>query len=154
MLNHPPQPSIIVCVCVFADIRHGVCEVVRKERGCATTLITLTLHNCTWTHTVFIRACLNISMRLHMSTNRNANKHLEQSTWKAISLNQCDSYTSLVLTTISNPCETVDYACKFSCLQTDGFCCVSFYLLQLNVNHYLVYSSLQRNTAVLYQPEL
>ena len=24
------------------------------------------------------------------------------------------------VTAISNPCESVDYACKFSCLQTDG----------------------------------
>lgn len=32
------------------------------------------------------------------------------------------------------------------CLQkNDGFCCVSSYLLQLNMIHYLVYSSFQRN---------
>ena len=56
-------------------------------------------------------------------------------------------------TDVSVPCETDDYACKFICLQTDGLCCVSFYRLQLNVNHDLVYRnfSSEKKTSVVFK---
>ena len=64
MLNHPPQPSIIVSVCASADRRRGQCEEVRKrtregEGGVCNNLNnTLTLHNNTITHTV-IHMCMS-----------------------------------------------------------------------------------------------
>jgi len=50
---------------------------------------------------------------------------------------------------IHNPRQTVIKACKCICLQNEGFCCLPFYLLQLNVNHYLANSGFQRNIWVL-----
>lgn len=76
-------------------------------------------------------------MRLHTSTNR----------YTLRTTNMKGNVTEpLCIIHISNPCETVHYACKFY-LSTNWWIllCV-FNLLQLNVNHYVVYSSFQRNT--------
>lgn len=147
MLSHPPQPFIIVCmcacVCVFTDRSQRARE-RDNERGCATTLTHLH-YTITQTHTVC--ACLNASMNLHTSTNRYTNKHWLMYVNGNVTELVCTTHTSGV-SSISNPCETVDYSCKFSCLQT-AFA-MSFYLLQLNVNHYLVYSCFQRDVCELF----
>lgn len=115
-----------------------------NERVCATTLTHLH-YTITQTHTVC--ACLNTSMSLHTSTNRYTNKHWPVYVNGNVSELVCTTHTSGV-SSISNPCETVDYSCKFSCLHT-AFA-MSFYLPQLNVNHYFVYSWFQRNNCELF----
>lgn len=131
MLSHPPQPSITVCACAHVCLQIGGEGCVRQRgegtrRGLRNNLDALNItHKYTHKHTC-ICACT--------CTRARTDKHLGQSRCKVMSPNRCASYTSLVKQPpFFTPCETVDYACKFCCLQTDRFCCVSFYLLQLNV---------------------
>lgn len=135
MLTHPPHSSITVCACVCLQIEgKGCARQWQTEQEVHDKLDTITLHSYrqTFTHT-----CI----RLHTCTNRFTNTLGPIYMKGNVTEPECIIHIS-----ISNPCETVDYACKFCCLQTDGFCCVFFfYLLQLNVSHYFVYSSFQRN---------
>ena len=100
---------------MFGDRGRGVCGVrewEREQEGVRINLDTLTSHIYTQTYSYVHAPARTDSQTL-------GTIYVKGNVTKPVCILHISGETA-----ISNPCETVDYACKFSCLQTDGFCCV------------------------------